>query len=210
MDHKTMSFTKIKLLVKYILVWTPLGFWSGLEIYLLGKQCYGAIQISVRKKRKKFNLKYFFIYFFFLNRTFSLLGSDDAKGFTYKNEFREVLKFHSTSNKALATLYLRKSLYTTLIQRSFWKFGDLLAYLGGLWNPIFFICLWLGKKFNEKACLVELANKLYSFIERSDEINRKETEMNCFVSHSEEKTQVNNYWILNTKSFPLIVTILNF
>ncbi|KRX02228.1 hypothetical protein PPERSA_04850 [Pseudocohnilembus persalinus] len=62
-----------------------------------------------------------------------------------------------------SSFYLRKSRYTTTIEKSFMSFEDLLSYIGGFANVLYIVIGLVAYELNYEQQLIEVANSLYFF-----------------------------------------------
>ncbi|CAD8210195.1 unnamed protein product [Paramecium pentaurelia] len=70
---------------------------------------------------------------------------------------------NSYASETYASIYLRRSPYTTYIQRSYQKLDKLLSILGGFANIVFVVLGFFVAIYNKQLYLIELANQIYDF-----------------------------------------------
>ena len=80
-------------------------------------------------------------------------------------DFRDLTELGRDTDTIFATLYLRRSPFTEIINRNYQKVGDLLSYLGGFMQILKVIFGFFIAFYNRTSMLIELSNKLYDFKE---------------------------------------------
>ncbi|CAD8209998.1 unnamed protein product [Paramecium octaurelia] len=70
---------------------------------------------------------------------------------------------NSYASDTYASIYLRRSPYTTYISRSYQKLDKLLSILGGFANIVFVVLGFFVAIYNKQLYLIELANQIYDF-----------------------------------------------
>lgn len=80
-------------------------------------------------------------------------------------DFRDLTELGRDTDSIYATIYLRRSPFTEIIDRNYEKLGDLLSYLGGFMQIFKVIFGFFIAFYNRTSMLIELANRLYDFKE---------------------------------------------
>ncbi|CAD8072315.1 unnamed protein product [Paramecium primaurelia] len=70
---------------------------------------------------------------------------------------------NSFASDTYATIYLRRSPYTTYIKRSYQKLDKMLSILGGFANIVIVVLGFFVGMYNKQLYLIELANQIYDF-----------------------------------------------
>ncbi|CAD8093865.1 unnamed protein product [Paramecium primaurelia] len=80
-------------------------------------------------------------------------------------DFRDLTELGRDTDSIYATIYLRRSPFTEIIDRNYEKLGDLLSYLGGFMQIFRVIFGFFIAFYNRTSMLIELSNRLYDFKE---------------------------------------------
>ncbi|CAD8090637.1 unnamed protein product [Paramecium sonneborni] len=80
-------------------------------------------------------------------------------------DFRDLTELGRDTDDIYATIYLRRSPFSEIIDRNYQKLGDLLSYLGGFMQIFRVIFGFFIAFYNRTSMLIELANRLYDFKE---------------------------------------------
>ncbi|CAK79124.1 unnamed protein product (macronuclear) [Paramecium tetraurelia] len=104
-----------------------------------------------------------------INNDLSLLPYEDIQKeeiiVRKAEDFRDLTELGRNTDSIYATIYLRRSPFTEIIDRNYEKLGDLLSYLGGFMQIFKVIFGFFIAFYNRTSMLIELSNRLYDFKE---------------------------------------------
>ncbi|CAD8100411.1 unnamed protein product [Paramecium primaurelia] len=137
---------------------------------------------------------------YIVNNDESLLPYQDIKTeemiIRKAEDFRDLTELGRDTDTIFATLYLRRSPFTEIINRNYQKVGDLLSYLGGFMQILKVIFGFFIAFYNRTSMLIELSNKLYDFKEvtnrsflRKDAISQKTDQRGSIPDELSNKLQ---------------------
>ncbi|CAD8200362.1 unnamed protein product [Paramecium pentaurelia] len=137
---------------------------------------------------------------YIVNNDESLLPYQDIKAeemiIRKAEDFRDLTELGRETDTNFATLYLRRSPFTEIINRNYQKVGDLLSYLGGFMQILKVIFGFFIAFYNRTSMLIELSNKLYDFKEvtnrsflRKDAISQKTDQRGSIPDELSNKLQ---------------------